>query len=79
MTHPGHEGEDVVLLVLDGVFRVLLFTFLGAAEPNRPGLQLLLPPTYVSQAVAAAETQVHRRLRRFSFKKWEPHRITSVL
>lgn len=54
-THPRHKGEDVVLLVFDGVFGVLLFTFLRAAKPHRPGLQLLLPPTYVSQAVTAAE------------------------
>lgn len=54
-THPRHKGEDVVLLVFDGVFGVLLFTFLRAAKPHRPGLQLLPPPTYVGQAVTAAE------------------------
>lgn len=53
-THPRHEGEDVVLLVLDGVLGKLLFTFLGAAEPDGPSLQLLLPAKHVDQAVAAA-------------------------
>lgn len=60
LTHPRHKGEDVVLLVLDGVFRVLLLTFLRAAEPDGPGLQLLLPSTYVGQAVTAAERETHR-------------------
>ena len=54
-TYPRHEGEDVVFLVFYAVFGVLLFTFLRAAEPNGPGLQLLSPPTYTGQAVAAAE------------------------
>lgn len=58
-THPRHEGEDVVLLVLDGVFGELLFAFLRAAEPHRPGLQLLLPPTDVGQTVTAAEGATH--------------------
>lgn len=52
--HPRHEGDDVVFLVFDGIFGVLLFTLLRAAEPNRPVLQLLLPPTHTGQAVAAA-------------------------
>lgn len=54
-THPRHKCEDVVLLVLDDVFGELLLTFLRAAEPHRPRLQLLLPSTHVGQAVAAAE------------------------
>lgn len=54
-THPRHKGEDVVLLVFNGVFGVFLLTFLWAAEPNRPGLHLLLPPTYMGQTVTAAE------------------------
>lgn len=54
-THPRHECEDVVLLVLDDVFGELLLAFLRAAEPHRPRLQLLLPSTHVGQAVAAAE------------------------
>lgn len=53
--HPRHKSEDVVLLVFNGVPGVLLFTFLGAAQPHRPGLQLLLPPTRMGQAIAAAE------------------------
>lgn len=58
-THPRHEGENVVLLVLDGVFGELLLAFLRAAEPHRPGLQLLLPPTYVGQTVTAAGRATH--------------------
>lgn len=54
-THPRHKGEDVVLLVLDDVFGKLLLAFLRAAEPHCPRLQLLLPSTHASQAVAAAE------------------------
>lgn len=53
-THPRHKGDDVVFLVFDGIFGVLLFTLLRAAEPNCPCLQLLLPPTYMSQTVTAA-------------------------
>lgn len=53
-THPGHEGEDVVLLVLDGVARVLLLTFLRAAEPHGARLELLLPAADVRQPLAAA-------------------------
>lgn len=60
-THPRHEGEDVVLLVLDAVIGILLFTLLRAAEPNRPGLQLLPPPTHVDQAVTAAEGEGGRQ------------------
>lgn len=57
VTHPRHKGEDVVLLVFDGIFGVLLLTFLWAAKPNCPGLQFLLPPTYMGQTVTAAEKQ----------------------
>lgn len=60
VTHPRHKGEDVVLLILDGVFRVLLLTFLWAAKPNSPGLQFLLPPTYMGQTVTTAEKEKKR-------------------
>lgn len=53
-THPRDEGQDVVLLVLDAVLWELFFAFLRPAEPNGSGLHLLLPPTDMSQAVAAA-------------------------
>lgn len=55
-THPRHECEDVVLLVLDNVLGELLLALLRAAEPHRPRLQLLLPSTHAGEAVAAAES-----------------------
>lgn len=63
-THPRHEREDVVLLILDDVFGELLLAFLRAAEPHRPRLQLLLPSTHVGQAVAAAEGEKKSTRRR---------------
>lgn len=65
-TYPWHKGEDVVFLVFDGVFGVLLLTFFRVAEPDGSSLQLLLPPAHVSQILAAAEVRKSTRERRKS-------------
>lgn len=52
--YPRHKGEEVVLLVADGVFRELLLALLRVAEPDGASLQLLPPPTHSDKAIAAA-------------------------
>lgn len=57
-THPRHKCDDVVFLVLDNVFGKFLLALLRAAQPHRPRLQLLLPPTHAGEAVAAAGSKI---------------------
>ena len=61
-THPGQEGEEVVLLVVNDVPGVSLVPFLWVAEPHGAGAEV--PHATASRHWAAPCLQIHSNVRK---------------
>lgn len=83
--YPWHKSDNVVFLILDGIFGVLLFTFLGMSQPHCPSLQLLLSATCVNQTFTTAawqrpqEEKDHPVIRQIRLKETQCYRRSSGL